>query len=468
MDYRKTVFTQGQFVYPQHLQQQTRYLERTARLASVGSPANWGFTNLQLDTSQLGTGILALRQAAGRFQDGTGFETQLNASVVPIDAIPAEAKDQLVFLCVPRQEAALDEQEFQQTASDRSLIRYSVETVEVPDAASELVVNDEPSDEDDVDEFEQADFSGVRSVRMMVGQLQLKLMLESSDRHQYLCMPVARVDTVSSNGEVTLNDSFIAPVLDTRASPVLSEAIAELKTVVDARARELAEAVGDFVVTGETTADVLWLMVANRYHLVLDELNATGDHPLPVYRQLIGMAGELATIALPEKRLLEAPSYQHANLQACYGPLLETLRNMWGRPRHQAAVQLPLVYDDEIFAWISSIRIRDYLAQRSFYFAVTADSVSADEIAQILPGNLTIGPFESIFERIQRGEGLSVKRCDVRPRRLPELKNWVYFELEKTEPTWREVEKSEAFAFHVDRAQENFPGLRFRFWAVND
>ena len=68
----KVVWSEGLFLQPQHFQQHDRYLEAyvEARSRSL-RPYSFGFTELKLDSAQLGIGKLAIASARGVFPDGT-------------------------------------------------------------------------------------------------------------------------------------------------------------------------------------------------------------------------------------------------------------------------------------------------------------------------------------------------------------------------------------------------------------
>ena len=70
----KVIWQEGLFVKPQHFQQQQRHNDYVLqnRLLAL-SNINWGFTDLDIDETQLKHGKISINKAIGCMSDGTVF-----------------------------------------------------------------------------------------------------------------------------------------------------------------------------------------------------------------------------------------------------------------------------------------------------------------------------------------------------------------------------------------------------------
>ena len=70
----RVVWSEGMFLTPQHFQTQDQYFERLIDYRFTASHfANWGFTELSLDTEALSNGVFRIDAAKGIMPDGEGL-----------------------------------------------------------------------------------------------------------------------------------------------------------------------------------------------------------------------------------------------------------------------------------------------------------------------------------------------------------------------------------------------------------
>ena len=70
----KVIWSEGMFLRPQHFQQFERYIEdQAAARHRYLTPYNWGITKLEIDSSLLSLGKVAVIYAEGVFPDGSMF-----------------------------------------------------------------------------------------------------------------------------------------------------------------------------------------------------------------------------------------------------------------------------------------------------------------------------------------------------------------------------------------------------------
>ena len=108
---------------------------------------------------------------------------------------------------------------------------------------------------------------------------------------------IAKVVERKADGNLVLGSTFIPPVVSCQAVPVLTEFLNELSGLLKHRVEALASRVS---LSGRGGAaeisDYLFLQVVNRYSPVFaHSASMSGLHPESFYREVIALAGELAT-----------------------------------------------------------------------------------------------------------------------------------------------------------------------------
>src|SRR5690606_38979788 len=201
----KVIWSEGLFLQPHHFQQHDRYVEsyvdgRCRPLRGYG----WGFTEIKLDAAQLAIGKVAIAAAKGVFPDGTPFNIPEDDRPPPPIDLDENSRECRVYLALPTRR--FGERDIEGEDRHEGLARYVQRELEASDSAS--------------------DAQSVASMR--VGTLRTRLLLETDQRQEYACLGAAHVVEVKADRSVSLQSSFVPPVLDCRASSVLAGFVAEL------------------------------------------------------------------------------------------------------------------------------------------------------------------------------------------------------------------------------------------------
>ncbi|MEO0764071.1 MAG: type VI secretion system baseplate subunit TssK, partial [Pseudomonadota bacterium] len=167
-----------------------------------------------------------------------------------------------------------------------------------------------------------------RPVTLAVGRMQLALALDVDDLADRLTIPIARIIEKQPDGAVVIDKAFLPSCLDLRASPTLHGFVNELVGILTARLDALAGRLSEGgAKAGAEITDFLLLMTVNRALPRLRHLHGIETvHPVALYQDLVGLAGELATYVAPEKRPPEFPPYRHDDLTATFQPVMRVLR----------------------------------------------------------------------------------------------------------------------------------------------
>ncbi|WP_296741013.1 type VI secretion system baseplate subunit TssK, partial [Mesorhizobium sp.] len=238
----KVIWSEGMFIRAQHFQQQARYGEAMARdLFRAARGYGWGFSDLRLNRDLLSIGKFALERAAGVFADGTPFELPADAHPVPPLELNENTRNQIIYLTLPvLQPGGLEAAD---PAAD-NLTRYVMQDVDVVDANT----------------------TNSTAAPVTIGKLRCRYALHTSGRGGLLSLGIARVSEVRSDNTVVLDEAYIPPMLDVRASPIVSGLLTEVVGLLNHRGEAIAArlAAGSEGTSGELS-DTLMLQTINRW-----------------------------------------------------------------------------------------------------------------------------------------------------------------------------------------------------------
>ncbi|WP_290648306.1 type VI secretion system baseplate subunit TssK [Aquisalimonas sp.] len=438
----RVLWTEGLFLEPQHFQQQDRFMEAYVggRLAAYGNYA-WGFQEVELDGDLLGIGKLGLRRAKGIFPDGTPFNMPADDPLPePLD-IDDSVRDQLLYLALPLQrDGAL---EVGRSESAPGLYRYRADDLEVRDGV----------------------LDSSASALVEVGRLNIRLAIGREALEQYACIPLARVVEARADGQVILDEDFIPTVLRCRGSERLQAYLSELRGLLQQRADMLASRVtaSDQGGAGEI-ADFLMLQIVNRHTPVAAHFaEATHVHPETLYRFVIGLAGELATLTRRSRLPPDIAPYRHDALQEPFDAVFAALREEFRTVRESPAIQIPLEEAGAHGVRVARVPDPALFSSAEFVLSVGA-SVSTEELRAYFPAQAKVAPVERIAELVNNNlPGIGLAPMPTAPRQIPYISSRVYFELDRANALWEQVSRSGGLAVHV---AGKYPDLRLDLWAI--
>nr|WP_314539448.1 type VI secretion system baseplate subunit TssK [uncultured Massilia sp.] len=435
----KVIWCEGMLLQPQHLQQHDRYLQSQleARTA-VLRPHAWGAARLEIDAALLAQGKLALRAFAAVLPDGTPVGLPFDDVVAPLE-IPADARDVTVVLALPARRHGVPE------------------------------VDDRPGPENFARhrsaEYEAWDSNGLDSSALLsIGQPRLRLAFEHDVADAYVTLGVARVVERRADRQVVLDAAYCPPALRIEAAAPLAGFVDELVGLLRQRAESLAARLSQPGAAGAAeVADFLLLQVLNRGQALVMHLAATaGLHPEALYRELVQLAGELATFSQADRLAPRYPAYRHDALAESFAPLMLDLRRALAAVLDAHTVAIPLE-ERQFGIRVAVLPDQDLLRSATFVLAVQAH-MPPEAIRSTFPPQVKLGSVEKIRDLVNlQLPGIGLRPLPVAPRQLPFLAGYTYFELDRGSECWQQLLHSAGFAMHV---AGNFPGLQMRFWAI--
>jgi type VI secretion system protein ImpJ len=437
----KVIWSEGMFLQPQHLQQHDRYLQMQLETRAAGlRPYSWGFTTLEIDEPLLKLGKLALLACSGVLPDGTPFNLPADGDLPePLD-IPEGTRNALVTLALPVRRPGVAE-----TGNDvtgENFARHRVDELEVNDS------ND----------------PNAGTALMQVGQLRVRLALESDVANAYTVLGVARVLERLPDNRVVLESDYHPPCLDIGVARRLAAFVADLVGLLHQRGEALAVRLAQPGVTGVAeVSDFLLLQLINRHEPLASHLaTMTGLHPEDLYRVAVQLAGELATFSQASKRPPAYPVYRHEWLHETFAPVIADLRASLSMVMDPHAVPIPL--EERKFGLrVALVPDKNLFAGAMFVLAVRAQ-MPAEQILTGFAPQVKIGPVERIRDLVNlQLPGIGLRALPVAPRQLPFHAGFTYFELDRGNELWKQFATSAGMALHV---AGEFPGLTMEFWAI--
>lgn len=435
----KPLWLEGMFLRAQHLQQYDRWIESNLEQRVVGlTPYPWGLRSLRVDPEALKTGQVQISEVEVVFPDGTLYAAP-SAHVLPTARkITSEHQGGKIWLALPLRGVG----GLEVTENNGFDHRFK--------KASTGARNNAQSDRPAIDIF--------------VGSLNVRIVLEGEPLDELVAVQIAEVEAVDSHGLVTLSQSYIPPVLTSGASVRLGAIMGEIRGLLRSRAGVLASgAIGQGGVDRAGMLDLMTLGIVNRYETLFTHMMTAALHaPELVYRECIGLVGELSAYAASGRRPAALPPYNHVDLRGSFDPIVAILRSLLSVVVERNAVSIP-ISERNYGIWLGEIQDRMLFIGRRFVLIAQAD-IALETIRSQMPIQIKVGPVEQIRELVNlQLPGIAVSALSVAPREIPFIQNAVYFELDTGNRLWSQFQESSAFALHVSG---NYPGLRLELWAI--
>lgn len=439
----KVIWQEGLFVKPQHFQQQQRHNDYVLqnRLLAL-SNINWGFTDLDIDETQLKHGKISINKAIGCMSDGTVFSIP-DQDIIPAPLLINELKTSAsreIYLALPIISDVINEVEGMHSAGQSSG-RYRINYSDVRD----LHTN-------------EGDASA-----LALGQLLPCLMSGAEDLSSWVTIPLCRIKERHPNGMLELDPEFIPSVMTTHSSTALTRYLGEVTASVTNRAEELAKRIGAPSQQGiADVAEFMMLQMFNRNQTKFAHRSALARlHPEVFYLDLISLYGELVTFT-EESRLSEKLGfYQQENLTETFNQIMPRLRKALSTVLAPRAMNLPFTYMDGIYAAI--VNDSTLLQSATFVLAVKSQMPHETLHRQFVQQS-KISSVEKIRNVVSvQVPGVQLVPLSTAPRQIPYHANYVYFTLDKNSLAWGEIVRHNGIALHVSG---NFPELELQLWAI--
>ena len=443
----RVLWSEGLFLQPHHFQQHDRWLEHLALARTgIGMPYPWGLNYLSIDHQPLALGKLVVTGCAGILPDGTPFQAPASDPLPPPLQLGTDSASnpagQTIYLALPLASPGAPESGARDARN--TTLRYR--------AGEELVRDNCVGPETEA--------------AMEVGLMDLRLMTDADARDGFACIGIARVLEVRADGQVLLDDAYIPPCIDFQASGRLTAFVDELQGLLHRQGDSRAARVRGASQGGVSDwGDFLLLQLINRASPVAIHFGRTrGLHPEALYRWLLGVAGDLATLADDAKRPPDFPPYRHDDLDPVFTPLIDRLRVYLSRERIERAIHIPI--QDRQYGFRLALVPDASLFRESRFVLAGKAQIESQKLRNLFPTQIKIGPLNRIADLVKRAlPGVVLRPMPTAPQEIPYHAGFDYFELESSGELWKEIAAGGGFGLHVGG---DFPGLELELWAIRE
>ena len=437
----RPVWSEGLFLRPQHFQLAERGAAAGLHARLDGSLAYpWGIVELQLSDALAQGAQIGVERLVAVLPDGEVVRIPLDAPPpLPFD-VDSQVRGEIVYLTLPADQSGAAAFAYR-TAAEASIARYHVVEQDVIDAT---------------DPARAADM-------IEVGRANLSFGIEEADLTGRIKMGIARIKELQGR-RVIWDDAYIPPVLDIRASTTLAGFLIDIMGRLDSRQDELSLRAVEGAEGGtETFAAYLLLQLLNRWQPELKHLSRLDRvHPERLFTAFVSFAGELATFTRADRRPTDFPDYDHENLEMCFKPVVEALRAGLSTEFSRSAVQLELK-QLQPGAYASTITDRTLYDQGRFYLAVSTRK-PAEQVRRSLPSVVKIGSVAKMQQLVQSAlPGVPLSPVGSPPSQIRVMPNYVYFELDRSSPDWKDFATAPALGLHI---AGDWPDLDMELWCV--
>lgn len=437
---RPIFWGQGMFLQPQHFQQQDIYHEaRLRRCLHLLHPFCWGIHTLAINESALQNFVFEVEQCEWLTWEGTilrfqaeslpsntrmaprSFESVLNTDGSPCGVYLGLKRLQWETRNVDSGQASGGETE---TGAHR---RFRLDESLTPDL---LAADDDQS---------CALHYLMHDVRILFdGDATLQ-------NQEYELIKIAELLRAPDGRGAILSKRYIPPVLGLQASPVLDGMLKEIRNLLTAKGRELAEyyrpaSLGKGALGGREALSLLMLQVVNRYiPLFHHHLEVRETHPCVFYALLRQFIGEFSTFSGTVSVLGgPLPAYRHDQLWECFDAAIRVAKQLIGGVEKGPEYVVPLVYDNrEYFA--ADLEPRVFQGDNRCYLSVKVD-IPPQELERLLTAEGKIASREDMSVLRERFlPGLKLKHLTELPEDLPQRPDCRYFALNQYGTLWEHI-----------------------------
>src|SRR5215831_1491460 len=435
----RVVWTKGMFLTPQHFQIQDQFFENHVQYRFAASNyANWGVTDLSIDSEALENGQFRLDKCNGVMPDGESFDIPESDDAPPsrsiTDHFPPNRDSLDVFLALPENRPRARNVTISNGRQAESLAaavgsRYVAET--------RMFTDENTGDE------EKPVHVARRMFRLVFGDEYLD---------GFSKLEIAQVIR-NAAGIPILNPQFIAPCLNLASSTYLMtllrrqiEILATKSSALSAPRRQRGKLTAEF--SASETANFWLLHTVNSYLPELKHIwRVRQGHPETAYVAMLRLAGALSTFSL-EARPENLPDYDHNDLGRCFTLLDGRIRGLMETVIPSRFVPVPLTLRDR-FIWSGTVTEDQYFRNSQFYLAVSA-KMGIDDIIRKVPQLVKVSAQDDI-ERIMVNAlpGLTLRHTPVPPPAIPMKLDNQYFSLNQGGPLWDAIMLSRQIAVHA-------------------
>lgn len=429
---QKVVWYEGMKLDPHHFQQNDRFVKYliNSRVHAI-TQNDWGFKELQIDTSSLAKGNFGLVKCTGILGDGLLFNMPENDPLPKGRSFEGQfpaTMDRLdVFLAVPNERITgnncqlTDETPLNPT-------RYAIQNIELLD-----------------------DNTGVNLRNIGIARSNFMIKFGDESLEDFTSLKICEVTRLSS-GTYALNKDFIPSCISISGSDVLQNYVREILGALVSKSRELQHQLNSpkKEITLTDIEILLMYQTVNTYIPMMNQFNSGKNfHPESVYNLMLTLAGQLTTFTYGTQfQAQDFLPYDHKNLTSVFKQLFDQLMILLRVEKKiiRRDINIPLKKQTESL-YIGQITEEQLAAQ---LFLVIKSDMPENKIVTGIPKNIKIAAGEEILAVHQAGiQGVTLTYVARPPSGLSEDPQFHYFRINKEGRFWDKIVDKKSIAFFL-------------------
>lgn len=441
----KLLWCEGEFLRPQHFQQQDRYHEaRLQRIAQALQPYYWGVQTVEWDLPGLKANRLRLQALSAIFRDGELSDAPASDPLPPavdLGTLKSELQEVTYYAALPS--LAPDGGNCAPESAQHHTARY----MQTSRATTDM--------------HTQAPAAELHYLRKAV-----RLLSDQDPLGGYECFPLIRLRR-SVSGGFEADPSFIPPSLSLAASPRLKIQLEQLMDALQAKVnalqgnmREPSRNVIEFR-TGDVSAFWLLHTVSTAGAQLMHYLRHPALHPERLFEAMLALAGALMTYS-KTYTLLALPTYDHEKQGKCFAELDTIIRDLLDTVISTRYFSIALTEEKTCFhkGKLDSGKIDQ---KTTLYLAVAA-AMPALELVAAVPLRFKVGAPDDVERFVLSAmPGVKLSHAPQVPAALPVRPDTLYFVLENKGALYEQMLKAQSLTVY---APANMTELRLELIAV--
>jgi len=435
---------EGMFLRPQHFQAADRFWNQTIQQAmDWRRPYAYGIRSLQINQDSLGAYQYQLNSCQIAFRNGTLLELS-NALRIDLRKVFEKETEVIVYLAVPKLVLG------RKNASES-----------LPSDSRHISFRRELPDENLAGPDQEIDLI----------QLNSRLMLSTDSLEGFEVLPLAKVRRAGTE-EATpeIDRDYFPPMLAIDAwSELQMGVMRSIYDLIGAKIEVLSQRVAERGMNLSSQEpgdldDLLMLHQLNQSWAVLHAMTFSfGLHPYDAYCELCRIVGQLSIFDLTRRIDSRLPAYDHDDLARIFRWLQKKISELLGAAKK-------LDYEQRFFVGIErgmqvSLDPKWFHSDWKWYVGVHGENINEQACRDLLrPGTLNwkMGSAQQVelLFKFNMPDVKSNEPLDKKPRALPSQRGWLYYEVSREGPAWKDVLATQSLALRfTDRIIGNLDGL---------
>lgn len=446
-------WSEGMFLRPQHFQAADRYWTEAVQTSEQWDhPYNYGLRRLEISQEAIANFQFQVNACQARMKDGTlislepGQEPDRVDLAEPLNSLSAVLNQLHVDL--------------KEGFESESVLRVFLAVPKLKIGATNVAAEEQGGLHrfNETVQSLQDESRGGNDQEIALRSLSVRLLLSTQDLAGYELLPIAALQRAGDR-EATprLDVRYIPPLLAVDQWPALGRGIIRaIYDIVGNKMKVLSEQVVNRNITlvSDEPGDLdrlLMLSHLNESYSTLSVLTfASGVHPFDAYTELVRLVGKLAIFS-KERLAPDVPRYDHDDLAGIF---------YWVKERIELLLRAIPDYEYERRNFLGaglgmqvSLESKWLNSDWQWYVGVARGALPERECDDLLsPGQLNwkLGSsrqIQALFEN--RAEGLRLVKLPRAPRALPGSGDWLYYEVSRQSPAWKDVQETQTLAMRV-------------------